>query len=58
MIRIVPSGFPLYDAARDKFLAVLDWTDEAGRSRTSGWEIDGIKYVTAAGAARMEVSNG
>ena len=50
MIRIVPSGYPLYDAARDRFLAVLDWTDDAGRSRTSGWEIDGIKYVTAAGA--------
>ena len=55
MIRIVPSGYPLYDAARDKFLAVLDWTDDAGRSQTWGWEIDGIKYVTAAGAARMEI---
>ena len=36
-VRIVPSGFPLYDAARDKFLAVLDWTDDAGRSLTFGW---------------------
>lgn len=51
-----PAAVALRAAARDKFLAVLDWTDDAGRSRTSGWEIDGIKYVTAAGAARMGVT--
>ena len=55
MIRIVPNGFPLYDAARDKFLAVLDTPNTEGLPQTWGWEIDGIKYVTAAGAARMGV---
>ena len=58
MIRIVPSGFPIYDAARDRFLDVLDTPNTDGLPQTWGWEIDGIKYVTAAGAAMMEVSNG